>query len=59
MNEGGAIENSRVPGFDRCAPIHQLLLTEFFTMVSAGLAAPKSHMISATHTAISLLNIRI
>lgn len=55
MNEGGVIENSRVPGFDSDAPNSSASLTEFFTMVSAGLAAQNPHMISATITAISCL----
>ncbi|EGW30136.1 uncharacterized protein SPAPADRAFT_144785 [Spathaspora passalidarum NRRL Y-27907] len=55
MNEGGIIENSKVPGFDADAPNSQASLTEYFTMVSAGLAAQAPSMISATITAISCL----
>ncbi|KAI5958155.1 RRP12 [Candida margitis] len=55
MNQGGLIDNSRVPGFDANAPPTEASLTEFFTMVSAGLAAQSAHMISATITAIACL----
>ncbi|EMG47366.1 RRP12 Ribosomal RNA-processing protein 12 [Candida maltosa Xu316] len=55
MNEGGIVQNSRVPGFDPESPDSEASLTEFFTMVSAGLAAQNPHMISATITAISCL----
>lgn len=55
MNEGGIIRNSEVPGFDESTPDSEANLTEFFTMVSAGLAAQAPHMISATITAISCL----
>lgn len=55
MNEGGIIRNSQVPGFDESTPDSEANLTEFFTMVSAGLAAQAPHMISATITAISCL----
>ncbi|ABN67271.1 pre-rRNA processing protein [Scheffersomyces stipitis CBS 6054] len=55
MAEGGVVENGRVPGFDAETPSSEASLTEFFTMVSAGLAAQAPHMISATITAISCL----
>ncbi|CAK9441954.1 uncharacterized protein LODBEIA_P57800 [Lodderomyces beijingensis] len=55
MKEGGVVENSKVPGFDEDAAPSEASLTEFFTMVSAGLAAQNPHMISATITAISCL----
>ncbi|RLV92488.1 Ribosomal RNA-processing protein 12 [Spathaspora sp. JA1] len=55
MNEGGIIVNSKVPGFEADVPNSQASLTEYFTMVSAGLAAQEPHMISATITAISCL----
>ncbi|RCK65716.1 Ribosomal RNA-processing protein 12 [Candida viswanathii] len=55
MNEGGIIVNAKVPGFDPNSPDSEASLTEFFTMVSAGLAAQNPHMISATITAISCL----
>ncbi|WLF81191.1 pre-rRNA processing protein [Lodderomyces elongisporus] len=55
MKEGGVIENAKVPGFDANAPSTESSLSEFFTMISAGLAAQNPHMISATITAISCL----
>ncbi|CAK9685081.1 ribosomal RNA-processing protein [Candida parapsilosis] len=55
MGEGGLIDNARVPGFDPSAAPSEASLTEYFTMVSAGLAAQSAHMISATITAISCL----
>ncbi|CCG25154.1 Rrp12 protein [Candida orthopsilosis Co 90-125] len=55
MNQGGSIENAKVPGFDPNAAPSEASLTEFFTMVSAGLAAQSAHMISATITAIACL----
>ncbi|KAK6463847.1 NUC173 domain-containing protein [Scheffersomyces coipomensis] len=55
MINGGIIENSKVPGFGEDAPPSEANLTEYITMVSAGLAAQAPHMISATITAISCL----
>ena len=55
MSEGGIVENGKVPGFDPSTPTSEASLTEFFTMVSAGLAADTPHMISATITAVSCL----
>ncbi|SGZ57106.1 CIC11C00000001686 [Sungouiella intermedia] len=55
MAQGGVIENSKVAGFDANAEATEASLTEYFTMVSAGLAAQSQHMISATITAISCL----
>lgn len=55
MAQGGVIQNSKVAGFDAEAAPTAANLTEFFTMVSAGLAAQSQHMISATITAISCL----
>lgn len=55
MNQGGLIRNSRVPGFGEDTPDSQATLIEYFTMVSAGLAAQSPHMISAAITAISCL----
>lgn len=55
MSNGGTIVNSRVPGFAPDTPDSQATLTEYFTMVSAGLAAQTPHMISATITALSCL----
>ncbi|CAI5760206.1 unnamed protein product [Candida verbasci] len=53
--QGGIIDNSKVPGFDSTTPSTNASLVEFFTMVSAGLASSNAHMISATITAISCL----
>lgn len=55
MSQGGVIDNSKVPGFDAGAAPTEATLTEYFTMVSAGLAAKSQHMISATITALSCL----
>lgn len=55
LAEGGIIENSKVPGFSPDAQPSEASLTEFFTMVSAGLAAQTPHMISAAITAVSCL----
>lgn len=55
MNNGGIIVNSKVPGFDETTPSSEASITEFFTMVSGGLAAQSPHMISAAITAVSCL----
>lgn len=55
MAEGGVIHNNKVAGFGEEVAATQATLTEFFTMVSAGLAAESQHMISATITALSCL----
>ncbi|KAG7665010.1 RRP12 [[Candida] subhashii] len=55
MIAGGIVQNSRVPGFDPTTPDSVANLSEYFTMVSAGLAAQTPHMISACITAISCL----
>lgn len=55
MAEGGVIRNSMVPDFGADAEDSLASLTEFFTMVSAGLASQSQHMISATITALSCL----
>lgn len=55
MAQGGIVHNSKVPGFDPESADSEASLTQFFTMVSAGLAAQSQHMISATITAISCL----
>jgi ribosomal RNA-processing protein 12 len=55
MAEGGIIQNSKIPGFDTEMADSEASLTEYFTMVSAGLAGGAQHMISATITAISCL----
>ncbi|KAK6201714.1 NUC173 domain-containing protein [Scheffersomyces amazonensis] len=55
MLKGGVVENSKVPGFPEDSPNTEANITEYLTMVSAGLAAQAPHMISATITAISCL----
>lgn len=55
MGEGGVIRNNMIPDFGPDAEPSQASLTEYFTMVSAGLAAQSQHMISATITALSCL----
>lgn len=55
MSQGGIVDSSKVPGFNDGTPSTEASLTEFFTMVSAGLAAQSAHMISATITAVSCL----
>lgn len=55
MAAGGVVAHSRVPGFGEDAPNSEASLTEYFTMVSAGLAAQLPHMILAAITAISCL----
>ncbi|KAH3672848.1 hypothetical protein WICMUC_004070 [Wickerhamomyces mucosus] len=55
MHNGGVIHNSQIPGFDSETPDSQASLTEYFTMISAGLAGGAQHMVSATITAISCL----
>ncbi|OBA23712.1 NUC173-domain-containing protein [Metschnikowia bicuspidata var. bicuspidata NRRL YB-4993] len=55
MQQGGSIDNSKVPGFAPDAAPSDASLTSFFTMVSAGLAAQSPHMISATITAVSCI----
>lgn len=55
MEKGGVIQNSKIPGFDENTPDAEANLTEYFTMVSAGLAGSAAHMISATITAVSCL----
>lgn len=55
MSQGGMVDNSKVPGLGAETPASEASLTEFFTMVSAGLAAQTPHMISATITAVSCL----
>lgn len=55
MSQGGIVHNNKVPGFDPESAPTEASLTQFFTMVSAGLAAQSQHMISATITALSCL----
>ncbi|GEQ69724.1 hypothetical protein JCM33374_g3398 [Metschnikowia sp. JCM 33374] len=55
MQQGGVVQNGKVAGFDPETPPSEASLTNFFTMVSAGLAAQSTHMISASITAISCI----
>ena len=55
MSNGGVIDQSQIPGFEAEEAKQEASLGDFFTMVSAGLAAQTPHMISATITAISCL----
>lgn len=55
MAEGGVIRNNLIPDFGPDAEPSQASLTEYFTIVSAGLAAQSQHMISATITSLSCL----
>lgn len=55
MQKGGVIKNSLIPGFDESMPDSEASLSEYFTMVSAGLAGGNQHMVSATITAISCI----
>ena len=51
--EGGTIMQTKVPNMPADAPTVEASLEEFFTMVSAGLAASTPHMISASITAMT------
>lgn len=51
MAEGGQVVQMNVPNMPADAPTVEASLEEFFTMVSAGLAASTPHMISASITA--------
>ncbi|GAA5803658.1 NUC173 domain-containing protein [Helicostylum pulchrum] len=53
MKEGGIVKNSRLDGFDESFPDAQATISEFFTMVTAGLAGTTAHMIGATVGALS------
>lgn len=55
MNNGGTMDQSKISGFEDGEATTEVSLNDFFTMVSAGLAAQSPHMISATITAISCL----
>lgn len=52
MAQGGVVQTLKVPGFDAAADT-EASLTQFCTMLGAGLAAQSPHMISAAITAIS------
>ncbi len=51
--QGGQIVQSKVPNMPADAPTVEASLEEYFTMVSAGLAASTPHMISASITAVT------
>ncbi|KAI8375951.1 NUC173 domain-containing protein [Radiomyces spectabilis] len=53
MKAGGIVKNSRLEGMDESVPDAVANISEFFTMVTAGLAGTTAHMISATITALS------
>lgn len=53
MAEGGKVVQTKVPNMPVDAPTVDASLEEYFTMVSAGLAATSPHMISATITAVT------
>jgi ribosomal RNA-processing protein 12 len=55
MAEGGKVVQTKVPNMPADAPTVDATLEEYFTMVSAGLAATSPHMISATITAVTRL----
>ncbi|KAI8336675.1 NUC173 domain-containing protein [Chlamydoabsidia padenii] len=53
MKEGGVVKTSQIQGMDADAPDAQANLSEFFTMLTAGLAGTTAQMIGATITALS------
>ncbi|KAF2639155.1 ribosomal RNA-processing protein 12 [Massarina eburnea CBS 473.64] len=53
MAQGGVVLQSKVPNMPEDAPSVDASLEEYFTMVSAGLAASTAHMISASITAVT------
>lgn len=53
MAQSGTILQSKVSGMPADAPAVEASLEEYFTMVSAGLAASTPHMVSASITAIT------
>ncbi|KAH7075435.1 NUC173 domain-containing protein [Paraphoma chrysanthemicola] len=53
MAEGGEVVQTKVPNMPADAPTVDASLEEYFTMVSAGLAASTPHMISASITAVT------
>ncbi|KAK9366505.1 NUC173 domain-containing protein [Lipomyces kononenkoae] len=55
MAGGGSVSISKVANMDTNAPDVDASISEYFTMVSAGLAGSTPHMISATITALSRL----
>jgi ribosomal RNA-processing protein 12 len=53
MALGGTVLQSKVPNMPADAPPVEASLEEYFTMVSAGLAASTPHMVSASITAVT------
>ncbi|KAG0173889.1 hypothetical protein DFQ28_004848 [Apophysomyces sp. BC1034] len=53
MKEGGVVKNSKLQGMEEGAPDAAASISEYFMMVSAGLAGTTAHMIGATLTALS------
>lgn len=53
MANGGQVVQTKVPNMPADAPTVEASLEEYFTMVSAGLAATSPHMISASITAVT------
>ena len=53
IKEGGTIEQAKVPNMPADAPPAEATLTEYLTMVSAGLAGTVPHSISATILALT------
>ncbi|ORZ12697.1 NUC173 domain-domain-containing protein [Absidia repens] len=53
MKEGGLVKTSQLQGMDAGAPDAEANLSEFFTMLTAGLAGTTAQMIGATITALS------
>lgn len=53
MAQGGTVLQSKVPNMPADAPPVEASLEEYFTMVSAGLAATTPHMVSASITAVT------
>jgi ribosomal RNA-processing protein 12 len=53
MAEGGQVVQTKVPNMPADAPTVEASLEEYFTMISAGLAASTPHMISASITAVT------
>jgi ribosomal RNA-processing protein 12 len=53
MAQGGTVLQNKVPNMPIDAPSVEASLEEYFTMVSAGLAASTPHMVSASITAVT------
>ncbi|KAG2219452.1 hypothetical protein INT45_008100 [Circinella minor] len=53
MKQGGVVKNSKLEGLDEAVPDAPASISEYFTMVTAGLAGTTAHMIAATITGLS------